>query len=151
MNRIALLLLACIAVALCGSSAAFCLAALPSLSLDELTADASYVFTGKVLRIYCDEQRDSAEWTTKHYIAEVRIDRQEKGRLAGKLAYVRYYEKRFTGDGPQPAGNYGHRPAPKQDNVVRVYAIESEDGALNATQPNGWKIIPTAPSHLEVE
>lgn len=140
MNRIALLLMACIAVALCGSSAAFCLAALPLLNLDELAAEASHVFTGKVLRVYCDEQRDSAEWTTRHYVAEVRIDRQEKGQLPGKLAYVRFFDKRFTGEGPQPAGNFGHRPVPKQNSAVTVYAFESEDGGLEALQPNGWKL-----------
>jgi hypothetical protein len=133
-------------VASMGGSA---LAVVPDLSPSELERAASHIFNGKLARIYTAVVRD-AQWETIYSVAEVQVARVEKGRFAGRLAYVRFWRRRFKGKGPAPAGHYGHRQVPSVGSVVRVFVSEGEDGGYDVVSPNGFSLI-SAPADKEKE
>ncbi len=98
---------------------------------------ASHIFTGKIARIYSSVDRSTPGWETTHGVAEFRILRVEKGKHESALAYVRFWNKRFTGTGAAPPGAYGHRGVPKVGVAARVYVVTAEDGGLDVLPPNG--------------
>jgi hypothetical protein len=126
----------------CLAGAAF--AEIPNRSAAQLEELASHVFTGTVLKIYSTVDRSSPKWDFTYSVAEVQVDDIEKGEHEGRLAYVRFWHKRFKGDGPPEPSHYGHRGVPKIGDQTRVYVmIEEEDGGYDVLSPNGFAAIET--------
>ena len=69
----------------------------------KLEAFATHIFSGKLARIYTSVEK-SAEWETTHSVAEVQIAEVVKGKHGGKLAYVRFWHRRFIGKGKRRMG-----------------------------------------------
>lgn len=119
------------------------LAEVPPMEPAKLEAYATYIVDGKLDRIYTTVEK-SAEWETTHSVGEVRVTNVIKGKHAGKLAYVRFWHRKFIGKGEAPDGAYGHREIPKVGSRVRVYAREGEDGGLDVALPNGLAVAATS-------
>jgi hypothetical protein len=121
-----------------GSSA---FAEIPNKTPDKLEKLASHVITGKVLKIYSAVERSSPKWEFTYSVAELQVDRVEKGEHEGRLAYVRFWHKRFLGEGPPEPSHYGHRRVPKVGSDARVYLMTEDDGGYDVLSPNGFAEI----------
>jgi hypothetical protein len=117
-------------------------AEIPDLSTARMQDVASHVFQGKVARIYSMVDRSTPQWETTHSVAELLVSRVEKGKHDGRLAYVRFWHKRFVGEGSAPPGSYGHRGIPKVGGSTRVFVVEAEDGGFDVLPPNGFTVMP---------
>jgi hypothetical protein len=113
-------------------------AAIPPLSQERMDEIASHVIVGKVLRIYSNVDRSTPPWEVTQNVAEVRVQKVEKGEFKAPLAYVRF-ETRQVMKGHQPMpGDTGHYGIPKPGETTRVYVTTHEDGGLNVLAPNGF-------------
>ena len=141
MRNIIILLLAVLGIAALGLVGGACLAAIPDLSPDALRTAATHIFSGKVLRIYSAVEQTSPEWETTYLLAEIEVAKSEKGDADGKLAYVRFQSRRYTGPGQEPPGDYGLRGVPEAGDVVRVFVTQAEDGGYDVIAPNGFERV----------
>ena len=119
---------------------------------EQLQAAASHIFTGKLARVY-EAVTQSGDWKTTHSVAELQVARTEKGAQLGRLVYVRFSHRRYTGKGPPPGAAYGQRRVPAIGSEVRVFATEGKDGGYDAISPNGFSLIsaPAAPKQKTSE
>ncbi|HMP06953.1 MAG TPA: hypothetical protein PJ982_11420 [Lacipirellulaceae bacterium] len=133
-----LLLVIAAAIVFGGAGGALvCLAAIPDQSVDALRAAATHVMHGRVLRIYSAVEQTSAEWETTFHLVELAVARQEKGTPVGRLAYVRFQTRRYTGPDVAPPGHYGLHNIPRAGADVTAYVTLAEDGGFDVVEPNG--------------
>lgn len=138
MHRLVRNLLSIASVSVAGLAAA-AYAEIPNKSPDQLEELASHIFSGKVLKIYSTVDRSSPKLEFTYSVAEIQVADIEKGEHEGRLAYVRFWHKRFMGDGPPEPSHYGHRGVPKVGSHTRVYVMtEEEDGGYDVLSPNGF-------------
>lgn len=117
------------------------------LSPEALAKTATHIVVGKVEQIWTRVE-DAGPWETTRYVAEVRVEKVEKGEglAPGALVYARYWTRRWDGFGPQPADTNGHRGLPSAGDRVRVYLAKdaydgfgkSADGGFNVIGANGF-------------
>ncbi len=109
--------------------------------------DATNVIVGRVNAVYARTAVEG-KWKVTRYVAEVRVDKDEKGSLAkSSLAYVRYWRRSWAGVGPVPPSTGGHRGLPKEGETLRIYAVSSgyngfgttKDGGLDVYGANGFE------------
>ena len=124
-------------------------AARPGASPEQLQQASSVIVTGKVKCTYSSTSQGE-NWETIKSVAEVVIDRCEKGELPpGSIVYARYYKQRWIGKGPCPPGYYGIGRQPQAGQSVRLYlttewneSLDREsDGGLNIVGPNGVEVL----------
>jgi hypothetical protein len=116
-------------------------AEIPDMRPEKLQEIATHIFTGKVLKIYSTVERSSPKWEFTYSVAEVQVTNVEKGEHEGRLAYVRFWHKRYMGEGPPEPSHYGHRRVPNVGTKTRVYVITEEDGGYDVLPPNGFAAI----------
>ncbi|HEY3393451.1 MAG TPA: hypothetical protein VGK58_12140 [Lacipirellulaceae bacterium] len=116
-------------------------AEIPNKTPDQLEELASHIFSGKVVKIYSAVERASPKWEFTYSVAEIQVADVEKGEHEGRLAYVRFWQKRFTGDGPPEPSHYGHRRVPEIGAKTRVYVMTEEDGGYDVLSPNGFAAV----------
>jgi hypothetical protein len=114
------------------------LAEVPDLKPDQLDTMAAKVIDGKLVGIYTTLEKEG-DWEFTRSVAERRVSHVEKGKFEGKLAYVRFWHKRFVGKGKSPLGAFGQRKIPAVGSEVRAYVRDGEDGGLDVISPNGLK------------
>jgi hypothetical protein len=119
-------------------SRGFALAEVPNLKVDQLDSMAAKVIDGKLARIYTTLEKEG-DWEFTRSVAEIQVSKVEKGKFEGKLAYVRFWHKRFIGKGKSPLGAFGQREIPAVGSEVRAYVRDGEDGGLDVISPNGLK------------
>lgn len=115
----------------------------PNLSPEKLAELSTHIITGNVANIFERVTRDGS-WETHHMVAEVRIDKCEKGEglNAGDLVYVRYWHRGWIGAGQIPPGTNGHRGMPESGQAMRIYlARNAYDGFSNANNDGGYNVI----------
>jgi hypothetical protein len=115
------------------------LAEVSDLPADQLDAMATKVIDGKLARIYTTLEKES-DWEFTRSVAEIQVSKIEKGKFEGKLAYVRFWHKRFIGKGKSPLGAFGQREVPAIGSEVRAYVRAGDDGGLDVISPNGLKL-----------
>jgi hypothetical protein len=127
-SLVALLLIANVA---CGE--------IPKLSREELLSDASAAFTGKVVETY-ERVRKSETYEETSGVAEIAVERIEKGSdiAVGDRAFVRYWHKRWIGQGPSPPDHYGHWNIPSQGDVVSIFVRGDRKKGFDVLSPNGF-------------
>ena len=119
--------------------------AAPALRSDESLADsATVILTGAAGRVY-----SSKEGETTHYLAEITIERIEKGVErddieVGQTVLVGWHIIRPRIVTPGSAGHYG--PYPKKGERIRIFAEATDNGTYEALFPNGL----TKPAPLTV-
>ena len=116
-------------------------------SPEQMHKMATHVVTGKVTGIYTSTSRQG-DYQRTHYVAELAIDKIEKGDglKEKQLVYVRYWTQRWVGRGLQPPGTNGHRDLPAAGDAVRVYLVnkgydgggEVGDGGYNVVFADGF-------------
>lgn len=112
------------------------IAEVPPMEPAKLEAYATHVLEGKLGRVYTSVEK-SKEWETTHSVGEVQVSTVNKGEVPGKLAYVRFWHRKYIGQGEGPDGAYGHRDIPAVGSDIRVFARQADDGGLDVVLPNG--------------
>jgi hypothetical protein len=120
---------------------------------EELQKTATHIVVGRAEQIFARTEKGK-DYEYTHYVAEVRIDKLEKGEgyKQGDLMYVRYWHKRWIGAGDPPPDTSGHRGEPKPGQTLRIYAARNaydgfgttKDGGLNVIGANGFEAIKAA-------
>lgn len=119
----------------------------PDMPPDALAKTATHVVVGKVEQIW-SRVEDKDSWETTRYVAEIRVEKAEKGDglAAGELVYARYWHRVWDGFGQMPTDTVGHRGLPEPGQRVRVYLArdaydgfgEAKDGGFNVIGANGF-------------
>lgn len=136
-----------LALSVIAATSCWVLAEKAPLSKEQLQSTATHVVVGKVQAIYSrKELRRSYQYT--HYVAEVKVDKLEKGEGIQGLVYVRYLDIEWIGKGSMPPGPSGHYPSPKVGETYRIYLAqnaydgmndENKDGGFNVIYGNGFQ------------
>lgn len=116
------------------------------LTKAELEETASHIVVGKVQAVYSFKERVKNYGYTR-YVAEVKVDKQEKGEGPKDLIYIRYFTIAWTGAGPREPGPGGHWPRPEINKSYRFYLARNvydgfsksgnKDGGYNVIYGNG--------------
>lgn len=113
------------------------------LSPAQLLKTATHVVDGQVLAVF-ERTETHGDWRYTRYVAEVRVDKIEKGDgiRSGELIYVRYWQREWIGKGDVPPSTSGHRGLPKDRDTIRVYlARNAYDGFSNDNNDGGFNVI----------
>ncbi len=111
-------------------------------STEQLRRTATHVVVGKVQAIYTRKEREgNYEYVRK--VAEVRIDKLEKGKGPSGVIYVRYFDRHWKGRGLVPPGGGSHWPQPKRGGTYRFYlARNAYDGwSSEGTKDGGYNVV----------
>lgn len=122
------------------------------MSPDQLRAAATHVVVGTVQAIYARERREG-DWRVTERVAELQVEAVEKGEglPAGRVAYVRYWTRRWSGWGAPPPSTAGHRGLPAEGERLRAYLARDAyngfgagrmDGGLDVLGANGFERLP---------
>lgn len=111
-------------------------------STEQLESTATHIVVGKVQAIYtCTEREGNYEYVRK--VAEVKIDKLEKGRGPSGVIYVRYFDRHWKGKGLVPPGGGSYWPQPKKGGTYRFYvALNAYDGwSAEGTKDGGYNVV----------
>ena len=109
-------------------------------SKEQLEQIATDIVVGKVQAIYSHTERDGTyEYVRK--VAEVKIEKIEKGKTTDELIYVRYFDMQPIGKITIGPGSYLAQP--KQGDTYRFYlARKSYDGwSKEGAQDGGYNVV----------
>ena len=130
----------------------FCFASLlhaakaPS-SKQQLETIATHIVVGKVQAVYSHKEREGiplvSGYEYDHKVAEVKIEKVEKGKVSEKLIYVRYWSRKWMGIGLPPPGGQSFSPQPEKGQMCRFYlAKNSYDGwSEKGNQDGGYNVV----------
>ena len=124
-----------------------CTGAKAPSSVEKLQQVATHIVVGKVQAIYSYKEREGiplvSGYEYEHKIAEVKIDKVEKGKLSEKLIYVRYWNRTWRRLGLPPPGGQSYYPQPKVGQLCRFYlAKNSYDGwSMDKNDDGGYNIV----------
>ncbi len=131
-------------------------AAKPETSKKQLEKDATHIIVGKVQTISQVTERVD-DYDITHYVAEIPIDKVEKGDSlkVGDIVHARYLRKVWRGSSVPPPGDSGHWPIPKKDDSVRACLTNkgyngagyTTDGGYDVYYKNGFEIL-AAPTQM---
>ena len=111
-------------------------------SKKQLEQVATHIVVGKVQAIYSRTEREgNYEYVRK--VAEVKIDKVEKGKISEGLVYVRYWSREWKGLGLSPPGGQSYGPQPKKGQTCRFYlAKNAYDGwSKDGNQDGGYNVV----------
>jgi len=111
-------------------------------STEQLESTATHIVVGKVQAIYtCTEREGNYEYVRK--VAEVKIDKLEKGKGPSGVIYVRYFDRHWKGKGLVPPGGGSYWPQPKKGGTYRFYvALNAYDGwSAEGTKDGGYNVV----------
>ena len=113
---------------------------IPKRSEPQLNRTASHVFVGTVVETYERQRKTGNRFEHTYGIAEIRVKAVEKGTdlALGNRVFVRYWRKRWIGDGPPPTGHSGHWNIPAAGNTVRVFVRGNPKSGFDVLSPNGF-------------
>jgi len=124
-----------------------CQAAKAPSSKDQLEEIATHIVVGEVQAVYSYKEREGipliSEYEYDHKVAEVKIDKVEKGKISESLVYVRYWSRSWKGVGTQPPGGQSYYPQTKKGEQCRFYlAKNAYDGlSVKDNQDGGYNVI----------
>ena len=124
-------------------------------SKEQLEKIATHVVEGKVQAIYSYKEREGipvlSGYEYDHKVAEVKIEKIEKGKIAESLIYVRYWSRKWKGLGLPPPGGQSYENQPRKGQACRFYLAknaydgwskdENQDGGYNVIYVNGIQPI----------
>jgi len=77
-----------------------------------------------------------------HKVAEVKIEKVEKGKISESLVYVRYWSRKWIGLGFPPPGGQSYENQPKKGQAYRFYlAKNSFDGWKDGNKDGGFNVV----------
>jgi hypothetical protein len=124
-------------------------------SKQQLESIATHIVVGKVQAVYSYKEREGiplvSGYEYDHKVAEVKIDKVEKGEISESLVYVRYWSRTWKGIGLPPPGGQSYKNQPKKDQTCRFYLAknscdglskkDNKDGGYNVVYVNGIQPI----------
>jgi len=115
-------------------------------SKEQLEKIATHVVVGKVQAIYSYKEREGipvlSGYEYDHKVAEVKIEKVEKGKIAESLVYVRYWSRKWKGLGLPPPGGQSYENQPKKGETCRFYlAKNAYDGWSKGSQDGGYNVV----------
>jgi hypothetical protein len=116
---------------------------------------ATHIVVVKVQTVYfCKEREGFPVLSSYEYdgkVAEVKIEKVEKGKISESLVYVRYWSRTWKGLGLPPPGGQSYETQPKKGQTCRFYLAknaydgwsqnENQDGGFNVVYVNGVQPI----------
>jgi hypothetical protein len=113
----------------------------PATPKKQLEKEATHIVTGKVQDISSTTQH-SGEYDLVYYIAEIAVDKIEKGEglKTGEVVNARYRWTKSRGIGVPPPGDPGHRPTPVKGDSVRVYLVNKGYNGAGYTTDGGYDV-----------
>jgi hypothetical protein len=136
-----------IVVLLCLLTFSFGWGAKAPSSKDQLEKIATHVVVGKVQAIYSYKEREGipvlSGYEYDRKVAEVKIDKVEKGKMSESLIYVRYWSRKWKGLGLPPPGGQSYENQPKKGQACRFYlAKNAYDGwSKDGNQDGGYNVV----------
>ena len=118
----------------------------PSSKL-ELETIATHIVVGKVQAVYSYKEREGiplvSGYEYDHKVAEVKIEKVEKGKISESLVYVRYWSRTWKGIGLPSPGGQSYENQPKKDQTCRFYlARNSYDGwSQEGNNDGGYNVV----------
>ena len=109
-------------------------------SIEQLEQIATDIVVGKVQATYSRTEREgNVEYVRK--VAEVKIEKTEKGKVTDELIYVRYFDMQYIGKVICGGGSYSLQPT--KGGIYRFYlARKAYDGlSLNGPQDGGYNVV----------
>ena len=124
-------------------------------SKQQLETIATHIVVGKVQAVYSYKKREGiplvSGYEYDHKVAEVKVEKVEKGKISESLVYVRYWSRKWKGIGFQPPGGQSFYPQPKKGQLCRFYLAknsydglshkDNQDGGYNVVYVNGVQPI----------
>ena len=110
------------------------------LSKKQLEKTATHIIVGKVSAIY-SRIEGKGNYEYKHYVAEVKVSKHEKGDAKNQLMYVRYIDISWKGWGRMPPGPSGHWPSPKVGSKYRFYLAQNAYDGFSSSNDGGYNVI----------
>ena len=124
-------------------------------SKQQLKTIATHILVGKVQAVYSYKEREGiplvSGYEYDHKVAEVKIEKVEKGKISESLVYVRYWSRKWKGIGLPPPGGQSYENQPKKGQTCRFYLARNSydgwsrkgnnDGGYNVVYVNGIQTI----------
>ena len=124
-------------------------------SKQQLETIATHIVVGKVQAVYSYKEREGiplvSGYEYDHKVAEVKIEKVEKGKISESLLYVRYWSRKWKGIGLPPPGGQSYENQPKKGQTCRFYLSRNaydglsrkgnNDGGYNVVYVNGIQPI----------
>ena len=116
-------------------------------SKKQLETIATHIVVGEVQAVYSHKEREGipllSGYEYDHKVAEVKIEKVEKGKVSEKLMYVRYWSRKWMGVGLPPPGAQSFSPQPEKGQLCRFYlAKNSYDGlSEKSNQDGGYNVV----------
>ena len=124
-------------------------------SKQQLETIATHILVGKVQAVYSYKEREGiplvSGYEYDHKVAEVKIEKVEKGKISESLVYVRYWSRTWKGVGLPPPGGQSYENQPKKGQACRFYLSRNaydglsrkgnNDGGYNVVYVNGIQPI----------
>ena len=115
-------------------------------SEDQLEKIATHIIVGQVQAVYSYKEREGVPLVSgyeyDHKVAEVKVEKVEKGKISESLVYVRYWSRKWKGIGLQPPGGQSYENQPKKNQTCRFYlAKNSYDGWKDGNKDGGYNVV----------
>ena len=124
-------------------------------SKQELETIATHIVVGKVQAIYSCKEREGiplvSGYEYDHKVAEVKIEKVEKGKISESLLYARYWSRTWKGIGLPPPVGQSYENQPQKGQTCRFYLARNaydgwsrkgnKDGGYNVVYVNGIQPI----------
>ena len=115
-------------------------------SKQQLETIATHIVVGKVQAVYSYKEQEGiplvSGYEYDHKVAEVKIEKVEKGKISESLVYVRYWSRKWIGLGFPPPGGQSYENQPKNDQTYRFYlAKNSYDGWKDGNKDGGYNVV----------
>ena len=117
-------------------------------SKQQLEKIATHIVVGKVQAIYSYKQSEGIPLVSGYVydrkVAEVKIKKIEKGKIAENLVYARYWSRSWKGIGLPPPGGQSYDPQPKVGQTCRFYLVKNaSDGwsSKDSNQDGGYNVL----------
>ena len=115
-------------------------------SKQQLETIATHILVGKVQAVYSYKEREGiplvSGYEYDHKVAEVKIEKMEKGKISESLVYVRYWSRKWIGLGFPPPGGQSYENQPKKGQAYRFYlAKNSFDGWKDGNKDGGYNVV----------
>ena len=113
---------------------------IPKRSEKQLTNSASHALVGTVVRTYERTAKRSRNFEYTYGVAEMNVKTVRKGSEVNpnERVFVRYWRKRWIGNGNPEPSHYGHGNIPKAGDVVLVFVKGDRQSGFDVLSPNGF-------------
>ena len=116
-------------------------------SKKQLETIATHIVVGKVQAVYSHKEREGiplvSGYEYDHKVAEVKIEKVEKGEISESLVYVRYWSRTWKGIGLPPPGGQSYENQPKKGQTCRFYLSRNAYDGLSRKRKNdgGYNVV----------